>query len=118
MKKIIYFLLLFTIYSCNLSTTGVNVSVTNNSDRSIKNVKCYTSEEKDVLTFASVNPSEEKVGYLSMKKNKTDGHYILELTTEKGKSVKHIDSYYSNGKPSSQTIIFEIQNDTVICSTK
>ena len=118
MRRIVYFLLLLIIYSCNFISNGINVSVINNSDKIIKNVKCYTSQNKEGITFASLKPSEEMDDYLSIKNNKTDGHYILEFTNEKGETIKHTDGYYTNGKPLSNRIIFEIQNDTLIYSTK
>jgi len=43
-----------------------------------------------------------------MEENKTDGHYILEFTDEKGKIRKTTAGYYSNGNSLDQEITFEI----------
>jgi len=118
MRKIFYFLLLLIIGSCNFIDNEIRVSIINNSDKTIKNVKCYTSEKKEGLTFASLKPSDKIDDFLSMNGNKTDGHYILEYTNEKGETIKHTNGYYTNGKSLNNRIIFEIQNDTVIYSTK
>lgn len=118
MRTIFYLVVLSSLFSCNSINNTVEISIINNSDKIIKNVKCYTSESKEGVTFALLNPYEKADKHLSMKKNKTDGNYILEFTNENGETIKHIDSYYTNGKTLSNTIIFEIQNDTVIYRTE
>lgn len=85
----------------------------NTTEKTIRNIKLYTSENKEVLTFGELKSGEKITDFLNMKKNKTDGHYILEFTNEEGEIKKTTAGYYSNGKSLDQKISFEIEKDLI-----
>jgi len=113
MKNILVLITTFFLFSCDYFNTGVEVEIVNVSEKSIKNIKLYTSENKEVLTFGELKSGEKITDFLNMEENKIDGHYILEFITEDGEIKKTIAGYYSNGKSLDQKIIFEIENDII-----
>jgi hypothetical protein len=114
MKKLIFAFACCSLLACNLLSNKIEVEVINKSEKSIKNLKLYTSENKEMARFDEIAPNQAKSGFISMAENKTDGHYILEFTNEKGENKKAQGGYYSNGTPLNDKIIFEIQKDTVV----
>ena len=114
MKNTFLILPFLILTSCSQIRNEIEVSVINKSNFSLKNIKCYTSENKEFVFFNEILINEEKSKFLSMKGNKKDGHYIIEFSNENGDYQKHEDGYFTNGFPLGQLIEFEIQNDTVI----
>lgn len=113
-KKIFFALACCSLLACNNLSNNIEVEVINKSEKSIKNIKLYTSEIKEVAKFEKIESNEMKSGFLKMTENKTDGHYIIEFTNEKGENKKAQGGYYSKGVPINDKIVFEIQKDTVI----
>lgn len=113
MKNILLLISSFLLISCSYFKTGVEVEIINTTEKPVKNIKLYTSENKEVLTFATLKSGGKISDFLKMNENKTDGHYILEFTNEKGEIKKTVAGYYSNGKSLDQKIIFEIEKDTI-----
>lgn len=115
MKKILFLFLLISNTSCNLlQEKGIAFKITNKSDFGITNVKISTSENLDNVTFDSIAKNESQKGFLSMRNNKTDGHYRLSFIDKHGRIHATAAGYYSNGSNSDAYIRFEIQNDSTL----
>lgn len=115
MKNILLILGILLLNSCfPFTKNGIEVKIENKSDFSIKNVKFYTSEKLSVLEFDEIKSNKSIADFLSMKKNKVDGDYILEFTRSNGKTELNDSGYYTNGFSGDKSVFFEIQNDTII----
>ena len=113
MKKYIFALFLIFSISCLYEGNGIDYLIKNTSEHPVTKVKFYTSERVNIAVVDSINAQGRSSGWLSMKKNKGDGNYILEFQRHNGKIEKHSGGYYTN-KAISRFIEFEIQNDTVL----
>ena len=118
MRNLILLCFLATFISCSKYTSEINFEIQNNSEKSLSNIKFFTSEKKEVLTFGELKSGQAENGTLSMKENKSDGHYILEFTNANGDIKRYSKGYYSNGKPQNGNVLFEIQNDSVLSHFK
>lgn len=116
MKKILFGILVLTLNSCHLigKGDGVKFAIKNKSDFPIENVRFTTSENLAELKFDKIKPNESVSDFLSMKKNKSDGSYVLEFTRMNGKKESKAYGYYTNGGALDSWIEFEIKNDTII----
>lgn len=115
MKKIILIVLLLTLNSCyQFKENGIQFSIKNKSNFSIKNVKFTTSEKLNTIAFNKIEPDESVDSFLSMKNNKTDGSYILEFTDINGNKKSESFGYYSNGQTANgEYVVFEINNNSI-----
>lgn len=116
MKKILFGIIILISNSCHLigPGDGIKFTVKNNSDFPIENVRFTTSENLAEFKFDNIKPNQNVSDFLSMKKNKSDGSYVLEFTRMNGKKESKGYGYYTNGGALDSWIEFEIKNDTVI----
>lgn len=116
MKKIFYGILVLILNSCHSigRGKGIDFIIENKSDSPIENIKFTTSENLAELSFERIKPNEKFSDFLTMKKNKFDGSYILEFTRIDGKREIRSYGYYTNGGASDNWAIFQIQNDTTV----
>ncbi len=99
--------------SCNLSKSGIEVTIENKSDFTIENLIFSTSENLAELKFDKIEPNENVSDFLTMKDNKIDGSYVLKFTQNGKKKTQHY-GYYTNGGTLDKWVEFKIKNDTVI----
>ncbi len=115
MKKLLLLSLLITLSSCFLlQDKGIVFKIENTSDYPVTDTKISTSEHLDSITFDEIAPKDYREDFLSMKNNKSDGHYTLSFTREDGTTVNENHGYYTNGGSLESWIHFEIQNDTTV----
>ncbi|AZQ57867.1 hypothetical protein EJ994_03250 [Maribacter sp. MJ134] len=115
MKKLLLLSLLITLSSCFLfQDKGIVFKIENTSDYPVTNIKISTSEHLDSITFDEIAPKDYREDFLSMKNNKSDGHYTLSFTREDGTTVNENHGYYTHGGSLENWIHFEIQNDTTV----
>lgn len=116
MKNIVYIILILIFYSCQIleNENGLEFSIENKSDFTIKNIKFTTSEKLPVLNFKEIKPDGKVSNFLNMQNNKHDGSYVLTFTQENGKTVSKGFGYYTNGGSLDKRAKFVIKNDTVI----
>ncbi|GAA4959461.1 hypothetical protein [Algibacter aquimarinus] len=108
------FLLLFTNSCYLLKENGIEIEIKNNNDSPITDIKFYTSEKLDILEFSKLKPNESFSKFLSMKKNTSDGSYILSFTREDGK-IEHLKTgYYTNGGALDRWVRFNVEKDTTL----
>lgn len=117
MKKFIPITLIIVLFLYFYVFNGINFEIINNSGNLINNVKFYTSEKLEVVTFDKINYNENRKGFLNMRKNKIDGHYALEYI-QNGKIEKIETGYYTNGGALNDKVIFQIEKDTVLVQLK
>ncbi|MBL4745298.1 MAG: hypothetical protein JKY08_02920 [Flavobacteriaceae bacterium] len=106
-------LLLLVFTSCNFMRSGIGFTVINTSGEPIENIKIYTTEKLDFTVFVEIPSTEKKTGFLSMKKNETDGAYWVEFTRKNGEVIKSKGGYYTNGRSLNQWMSIHIEKDTV-----
>ena len=115
MRKIAFVILILILNSCHFigKGSGIKFEIINNSDTPIKNVKFTTSEYVNAIEFDKIGVNKSVSGFLSMKNNKADGHYVLEFTQLTGNRVIKGHGYYSNGSAMESWVAFKINNDTI-----
>lgn|SRR5690554_2537801 len=114
MKKLLIGIIVLTLASCAKFNLGVEVKVNNNSDFTVTDITFSTSEKLENIEFESIEPNKSVKGFLSMKENKVDGHYIISFTRENGVIESEKLGYYSNGITFENLIEIDIENDSVI----
>lgn len=115
MKKVVPLLLLLSITSCFYDfNNGIKVGVTNNSGETIRNIAFTTSEEVAGVAIDSILPNTTANTYLSMRKNKTDGAYMLHFTRNDKSKETVIAGYYSNGNALNYRVDYIVERDTVV----
>ena len=112
MKKLVLGIMLITLNSCDLFKSGINFEIDNQTNSIVRDIKFYTSENIKVIQIEKINPNQKTINFLSMKDNKTDGHYILEFTRENGNIERIEAGYYTNGSVLNDLIQFKIKTDT------
>ena len=114
MRNLLIGILILTLSSCHLigKGNGIKFKIENNSDLTITNIKFYTSEKLTIAEYDKIEPNEKISDFLSMKKNKSDGEYILEFTRKNGKKEKSNGGYYTNGGAMDRWIEFNVKSDT------
>ncbi|MFD2542166.1 hypothetical protein ACFSSB_07540 [Lacinutrix gracilariae] len=115
MKKL-FILFILVIQSCSLlqDNNGIEVTIKNNSKHPITDIQCYTSEKLETLQIPNIEANKTVSKFLSMKKNKQDGNYILEyVDANKKKRIKK-EGYYTNGSSLNKWITFSIEKDTIL----
>lgn len=117
MKKILFVAVIVIVILYFYVFNGIKFEIINNSTESIYNIKFYTSEKFDVATFDEISSEEKRKDFLNMRKNKSDGEYILEFT-QKDKLKKINTGYYTNGGALDEKLIFQIEKDTVLVQFK
>lgn len=117
MKKILFVAVIVIVILYFYVFNGIKFEIINNSRESIYNVKFYTSEKFEVATFDEISSEEKREDFLNMRKNKSDGEYILEFT-QKDKLKKINTGYYTNGGALDEKLIFQIEKDTVLVQFK
>lgn len=113
MKKFLIGLIFLTLVSCDYLKKGVEVKIVNNSDGAITDVVFTTSENFETIEFDSIDANKSVKGFLSMKENKVDGHYLIKLTRKNGEIESKEIGYYSNGVPIEEIIEIKITNDSI-----
>jgi antitoxin component YwqK of YwqJK toxin-antitoxin module len=113
MKKFLMSLIILTLVSCNYLNQGVEVKIDNNSDETITDIVFTTSENLEIVEFESIDTNKSVKGFLSMKKNKVDGTYLIKFTRKNGKIESKEIGYYSNGIPLEEIIEIKITNDSI-----
>ena len=107
----------FTLNACrNDQGKGLAVSVDNNSEQTIYNLKITTSEHLSSLNYPVLKADQETDAFLDMEKNRIDGHYEISFTRKNGKIELINSGYYTNGGPLENQLDIEIQSDTTIVS--
>ena len=115
MKKVWTLTLLLWYCACHFpKENGVNIRIKNDSDLPITNLKFYTSEKLDSVRFNKIEARKSRTGFLSMKNNKTDGSYVLELTRDDETNDSYSGGYYTNGGSLENKVIIEVKQDTAI----
>ena len=120
--RLFFFVLLIT--ACN-NGKGIDITVKNNRPYPIYNIEIYTSEQTNILKFGQIEEGKEVVGFLSMSKAKSDGHYVIQFDTgnfiingeSKRKVEKTQSGYYTNGSPLDKNHLILINKDTTIWQT-
>ncbi|PCH77994.1 MAG: hypothetical protein COB98_01705 [Flavobacteriaceae bacterium] len=113
LKYLLLIVVVLSFISCGFIQPGIGYTIKNNGDESISNIKLYTSEKLEIVTVDDLSSKGQKIGFLSMKKNGSDGDYIIEFTRENGVVVKTNGGYYTNGRSLDQEVLIRIENDTV-----
>ena len=115
MKKLISFIIILTINSCYLSRdNGIEMKINNESNDALTNVTFTTSEKLEVVKIDRIDPNESVAEYLSMRKNKGDGSYLLTFIRTDGKQEKRSVGYYTNGGSLNQWVNFIVKKDTTL----
>ncbi|PIB30637.1 hypothetical protein BFP77_04010 [Maribacter sp. 4U21] len=115
MKKLLLLCLFLSLSSCFLlQDKGIVFKVENTSDYPVTNIKIFTSEHLDSINFDEIAPKDYREDFLSMKNNKSDGHYTLSFIRKDGTTVNENHGYYTNGGSIESWIHFAIQNDTTL----
>ena len=95
---------------------GIAVSVENNCEQAINNLKITTSEHLSSLNYPLIKDGQEIDAFLDMEKNRIDGHYEISFTRKNGKKELIKRGYYTNGGPLEAQLDIDIQSDTTIIS--
>lgn len=119
MKKIkintLFCFLFLIISACDFPKNGINVEIRNLSDKTVEDIKVYTSDNRATLKFEEIKPGESVEKLLNMNNTaNSDGSYVLELRRQNGTLAKSGGGYYTNGGALDRKIIFLIKNDTVL----
>lgn len=118
LKNNFLFLFFLIFSSCNIfSENRIKVEIKNLSEKTVENIKVYTSDKKAILKFDEVKPGKSIENFLNMTNTtNSDGSYIIEFRRRNGILVKSGGGYYTNGSPTNKKIVFLIKNDTVLVS--
>jgi len=115
MRKLAILLIALTFNSCFFNKkNGIEVKIKNVSNQPISNVEFTTSEKLNSVKFNKIEPNKSVMGFLSMKKNKTDGSYLLKFDRSNGEKQVKGGGYYTNGTSLDHWVDFIIKNDTII----
>ena len=115
MTKIFTIILFLVITSCMVGPgEGLSVSVENNTNSKLTNVKFYTSEKIALLIINDIPSKKESNTFYLMKEHKTDGNFILEFKRADGSLEIIPAGYYSNGIANDKWVEFDVQKDTVL----
>ncbi len=90
------------------------MKIKNDSSEPITNIKFTTTEKLEVIKIDRIEPNESVTKFLSMRKNKTDGEYLLTFTCADGKEEIIGGGYYTNGSSLDHWVDFIVKNDTTI----
>lgn len=114
--KTFFYLCLISIFgSCTFYySDGIEVKIENDSNKALTNVVFTTTEKLDSVVFKNVKPNEKIGAFLSMKKNKSDGSYILKYTANESEEKIIINGYYTNGGALDVYVEYIIKNDTAL----
>ncbi|GAA4290734.1 hypothetical protein [Aestuariibaculum suncheonense] len=94
--------------------TGIEIKIKNNSSKQITNVEFTTTENLEVIKIDKIAPREIVKQFLSMRKNKSDGAYLLTFTRSNGERVTNLAGYYTNGGSVNYCVDFRVEKDTTI----
>ncbi len=61
------------------------MKIKNDSSEPITNVEFTTTEKIEIIKIDKIEPNKSVTEFLSMRKNKSDGAYLLTFTRENGK---------------------------------
>ena len=115
MNELITIMIMLTLNSCSIfKEKGIEMRIKNDSCEPITHVEFTTTEKLDVIGIDTIEPNESTSEFLSMRKNKTDGSYLLTFNGANGGTEIVSDRYYTNGGPLDQWINFIVENDTTI----
>jgi len=108
-------MIMLTLNSCFMfKENGIEVKIKNNTSEQITNVEFTTTEKLEVIKIDKIEPNESVTEFLSMRKNKNDGAYLLTFTRANGEKETSRDGYYTNGGSLDHWIDFIVENDTTI----
>lgn len=111
------FIFFFIFNSC-ISEEGIYVEVTNISDKVVKDIKVFTSDQKSFVNFDNMRSQSSTEKFLDMSNTtESDGGYMINFIRENGSEHTSGGGYYTNGSPMDRKIHFTIKNDTVLVNT-
>ena len=115
MKKPLAIIIVLTLNSCFMfKEHGIEMKIKNDSNEAITNVEFTTTEKLEVIKIDRIEPNKSVTGFLSMRKNKTDGAYSLTFTRANGKKEMSGGGYYTNGGSLDHWVDITVENDTTI----
>lgn len=115
MKKLVIFLVILTMNSCdNSKENGIEMEIKNESSKPITNIKFTTTENLDVLKIDRIEPGKSVTDFLSMMKNKADGAYTLNFIRADGTKEISNAGYYTNGKSLNYWVGIVVKKDTTL----
>ena len=115
LKKLIIGILILQISSCTFQKQrGIEVTVHNKSNDLLVDVVISTSEYLDSIKIGTIISQETVNGFLITDQSKKDGSYNLSFKRNGMNREAWSSGYYTNGYPSNEHILIEIENDTTI----
>ncbi|NRA94198.1 MAG: hypothetical protein HRU26_16245 [Psychroserpens sp.] len=109
-----FLLLIFLILnSCGFGKKGIDVSITNDTAKTIYDVSISAGMNSEVK-FDSISPNQTITKFLDMNNiGRVDGSYNINYTFPDGEVMENSFGYYTNGWPNNYQICCSI-NDAVI----
>jgi len=105
--------LILMISSCTFQKQrGIEVTVHNKSNDLMFDVVVSTSEYLDSIKIDTIISQETVKGFLIMDRTKKDGSYNISFNRNGMDREVWSSGYYTNGFPSNEHILIEIENDT------
>jgi len=95
---------------------SIQVEIENKSGAKISKIQIGTSENLEKVEIAELAAGAKASKQLSLKDNKADGSYSVELSRENGRADKVKTGYYSNGKALENTMNVAVYKDSIIVS--
>lgn len=112
-KKLVIGIFIVQISSCAFpKQNGIEVTVHNKSNDLIFDVVVSTSEYLDSLKADKIISQEIVTGFLKMDQSKKDGSYNISFNRNGMDEEVWSSGYYTNGFPSNEYVLIEIENDT------
>lgn len=118
MKKMLLLFSLVTILSSCSFTHELEVEIENFSENEIRDIRFYTSDEKEIFTADVLSPGEDISHTLAINNYDADGTYTFEFVQPNGEKITKTGSYMEEEEYLKNVLTFRVVNGGVEVETR